>query len=207
MKALKILALGATAALVAITVLGAGTASATNLYRYTTPSANDRIALGTEIVMSLQPETSILMKDTAGLPNDTCTGSEMRLKLEKDTSSIPAANAQGPMSVFSLSGCSHASATLSAGTLELKSVPGTTNATAISRGARITLKSTIFGISCFLNTGAGTTLGTITGAKSLTGLAVFDVNGVVSLENGCGDSTVTGTYQVTTPTGLTVEAS
>src|SRR6476659_5362955 len=116
MKALKISALGATVALVAVAVFSAGTASATNLYRYTTPSGNDPISIGTEIHLSLQSE-HFLFKDTLGGVNDTCTSSEMRLKLEKDTSSIPAASAQGPLSVFSLGGCSHASATLAAGTL------------------------------------------------------------------------------------------
>jgi len=207
MKSLKILALGAAAALVAVAVLGAGTAAATNLYRYTTPSANDRILTGTEILLSLNSGTSLLLRDTAGVPNDTCTGSEMRLTLEKDTSSLPATNAQGPMSVFSLSGCSHTSTTLAAGSLEVKSIAGTTNGTAISKGTRITLKSTVFGLSCIINTGAGTVLGAITGAKSSTATAVLDFNAVLTLENGCGDSTVTGTYGVTTPIGLTVEPS
>lgn len=207
MSSLKILALGVAGALIAIALPGVGPASATNLYRYTTPNANDRIAIGTEINLSLLPATSILLQDTAGGINDTCSSSEMRLKLEKDTSSIPASNARGPLSVFSLGGCSHASATLASGTLEIKNIAGTTKGTAISAGARITLKSTIFGVSCILNTGAGTTVGTLTSTESSAGAARFHLNGVVTLENGCGDSSATGTYAVTAPTGLTVEAS
>lgn len=207
MKALDIFARGAAMALVAVAVVGAGTASATNLYRYTTPTANDRIALGTEVAVSLEPGTSILLKDTLGGVNDTCSGSEMRFTLETDTSSVPAANAQGPLSLLSLTGCSHASATLATGNLEIKNIAGTTNATVVAKVARITFKSTVFGVSCILNTGAGTTLGTLTGSKSSTGAATLDMNGVVTLENGCGDSTMTGSYEVTTPIGLTAESS
>jgi len=207
MKSLKILALGVAAALAGAAFVGAGTASATNLYRYTTPSANDRIALATEIALKIDEGTSMLMRDTGGLANDTCTSSEMKLKVEKDTGSIPPANAQGPLALFTLGGCSHTSTTLAAGSLEMKNIAGTTNGTVISRGARITIKSTVFGVSCVINTGAGTTLGTLTGAKSSTEQALFDINAVLTLENGCGDETWTGRYRVITPGGFTVEAS
>jgi hypothetical protein len=207
MRFLKVLGLGAVAAMILTAFLGAGTASATNLYKYTTPSANDKLAIGTEIVLSLESGTSLLFKDTSGLPNDTCTKSEIKAIVERDTGSVPAAHAQGKVTSLALSGCSHTSTTLANGELEIKNIGGTTNGTVISKGARITFQSTVFGISCVANTGAGTVIGTVTGAKSPTASAKMDINGVIALEGICGDSTWTGSYSVTSPTGLTIEAS
>ena len=181
----------------------ASISSATNLYKYTTPSANDRLALGTEIVGSLESGTSLLWKDTLGGANDTCTGSEFKGKLERDTST--SGDAAGKLSTLTFTGCSHTTTVLAPGEWEIKAIAGTTNGTLISRGMRVTTKTTIFGISCVAATGAGTTIGTVTGAKSSTAKATVDINGVITKENGCGDSTWTGSYLITSPVGLTIE--
>jgi len=205
MKTSKLFGLLLVGVMALAALIGAGNASATNLYRYTTPAANDRVAVGTELVVTLESETSLLWKDTGGLAHDTCTGSEWKGKLERDTAS--GVHASGKTTSLSFSGCSHTTTVLAPGEFEIRSIAGTTNGTLISKGTRVTTKSTVFGISCVGNTGAGTTLGTITGAKSSTAYATIDINGVVTKENGCGDSTVTGSYLITSPTGLTVEAS
>ena len=202
MKYLKMLGLAAVAAVATMAYLGAGSASAQTLYKYTTPSANEKVATGTELVLTLEKETSLLLKDTLGGVNDTCTGSEMKGKVGTNTTT----DAGGAISTLTFTGCSHTKDTLANGELEIKNIAGTTNGTVVSKGARITMTSTIFGISCIPNTGAGTTLGTLTGAKSPTAQATLDINSVITLENGCGDSTWTGKYEVTSPVGLTVDS-
>ncbi len=204
MKQLKTLALAAVAAL-ALVALGAGTSSATELYKYTTPSPNDTLGAGTELVLSIESGTSMLLKDTLGGSNDTCSSSEIKTTIE--SAGGISAHPSGKVGHLTLGGCSHTSDTLATGELEIRQIAGTTNGTLISKGARVTFKSTIFGVSCILNTGAGTTIGTLTGAKGTTTAATADINGVVTLENGCGDSIWTGSYSVTGTPGLTVEAS
>ncbi len=206
MKYLKMLGLAAVAAMALTAFLGAGSASATGLWKYTTPSANDTLSAPVAIVASLETGTSALLKDTLGGANDTCTSSEV-----KGTVESTATNPKGKISSLTFGGCTHTTTPIENaggdfGELEVKSIAGTTNGTLIGRGSRVTVKSTIFGVSCIANTGAGTTLGEITGAKSSTGHAIIHINAIITLENGCGDSTWTGTYKVTTPTGLTIES-
>jgi len=196
------LGLAAVAAVALTAFLGAGSASAQTLYKYTTPSPNDGMAAGTEIIATLGSGTSALLKDTLGGVNDTCTGSEVRGKIATNTTT----DAGGAISSLTFTGCSHTTDVLAPGELEIKNIAGTTNGTVVSKGARVTIKSTIFGLSCVANTGTGTTIGTLTGAKSSTAQATMDINGVITLENGCGDSTWTGSYEVTSPAGLTVDS-
>jgi len=202
MKYLKMLGLAAVAAMALTAFLGAGSASAQTLWTYTTPSANTGIATGTELVSTLETGTSALLQDTLGGVNDTCTGSEVKGAISTNTTT----DAGGAISALTFTGCSHTTTVLAKGELELKNIAGTTNGTVISKGARVTVKSTIFGVSCVANTGTGTTIGTLTGAKSHTANATMDINGVITLENGCGDSTWTGSYLVTSPAGLTVDS-
>ena len=205
MKYLKILGLAAVAAMALTAFMGAGTASATGLWKYTTPSANDTLGVGTTITASLEPGDSAILRDTGGLANDTCTSSHVHGTIEKDTTS--GVHPSGALTELTFGGCSHTTTVLAKGELEITNIAGTTDGTVTSRGARVTVKSTVFGISCIANTGAGTIIGSLTGAKSATGHATMDINGVITLENGCGDSTWTGKYTVTSPTGLTVEAA
>ena len=72
MKYLKILGLAAVAAMALTAFMGAGTASATGLWKYTTPSENDTLGVGTTITASLEAGTSAVLRDTGGLANDTC---------------------------------------------------------------------------------------------------------------------------------------
>ena len=179
------------------------TGTGSELYKNTNP-ANDTQGVGTELTASLKSGSSLLLTDTLGGANDTCTGSEVKGSIENPGGST--SHPSGKVSSLTFSGCSHTTTVLANGSLEVKNIAGTTNGTVISKEARITVKSTIFAISCVVNTGTGTTLGTLTGAGQGES-ATLDVNGAVTLENGCGDSTLTGTYLVTSPTGLVVEAS
>jgi len=200
MRNLKRVGLFVVAACALLALIGASSASATKIYKYTTPSANDPLGVGTVIKARMTPETSGLFKDTVGGVAETCTSMEGEGVIEVDEGSP-----RGKATVFTFGGCSHTLTSLSLGELEIKSIAGTTNGTLISRGTRATFKSTIFGVSCIGNTGAGTTMGTITGAKSSSAKAGIDINAVITLENGCGDVTLTGSGEVTSPLGLTIE--
>jgi hypothetical protein len=186
----------------------ASTASATNLYAYTFPiPSTHKIPIGSTIFFGLESGTSSLFKDTSGGANDTCTSSSIDFDLTKDTTSPTPVAARGDLTILIFGGCSHTTTVLANGELEVRHIAGTTNGTLVSIGARVTIKSTVFGISCVAATGTGTTIGTLTGASSPSTHAQADINGVLTLENGCGDSTWTGSYKVETPTGLVTEAS
>jgi hypothetical protein len=216
MKYLKMLGLAAVAAMALTAIIGAGTASATELYKYTTPSANDTLGAGTAIEATLKGGTSALLKDTGGSTNDTCTGSTVGGTITNSGGSGLAVS--GTITTLDFTGCTHTTDPLpnseiktesgvihkEYGTLEIKWISGTTNGTVVSKNTKVTVQSTVFGISCVANTGEGTVIGTLTGAKSSTEHATMHINGVIEM-GICGDSTWTGTYLVTNPTGLTVE--
>ncbi len=205
MSFFKNLGLIAAASVVIAMLLAPGNASASGFYKYTTETgANDPLGVSVTVTLSLESGSSSLSKDTLGGANDTCTSSEINMKVESAT---PTSNPKGKISTFTQGGCSHTTTTLENGEMEFKNIAGTTNATVIIRKTRVTVKSTIFGISCVSNTGEGTTVGTLTGAKSSTGKATLHFNGVIGQENGCGDLTWTAPYWVTSPLGLTVENS
>jgi hypothetical protein len=203
MKYLKMLGLAAIAAMALTAIIGAGTASATELYTYTSSGPAETVAVNTEIVSSLKSGTSALLKDTGGSTNDTCTGSEVKGKIENTGGKTSEGkHPSGKISALTFTGCTHTTDVLAKGSLEIKNIAGTTNGTVISKEAQVTVQSTVFGISCTANTGTGTTIGTLTGVKSSTEHATMDINGVINMGAFCGDSTWTGTYIVTSPTGI-----
>jgi hypothetical protein len=204
MKNLRKFGLAVLAALAIAASLGEPTASGTELYRPTPPLAT--LPAGSEIAATLKPATSTVLKDEAGTTTDTCTGSEAKGKIE--AAGGEASHPSGKLSTLAFSGCTHTTKVIALGELEVKSIAGTTNGTVYSKGAEVTVVSTAFGISAICKTGTGTPIGTLTGAKSESEQATLDVNVINSLNCGIlGNSTWTGTYLVTSPTGLVVEAS
>jgi hypothetical protein len=203
MNHLKPIGLAAIAAMALTAFLGAGTASATQLYKYTTPSANDSLGVGTTFTFTLAG--SSLFEDTEeALLVDTCTTSEMHGTFEDSAGGHPTGN----LSALTFGNCSHTTDVVAKGSIEVRHIAGTTNGTVYSANAQVTFQSTIFGIQCTINTGAGGTLiGTLTGAKSPTGTAVIDINAVLPVGFLCGtDVRWTATYIVTQPAGLAVES-
>jgi len=201
MRHLKIIGLLAVAATAIMAFVGVGSAAAEVLWTRNSGGTLTTVATGTALKSSLESGTSALLKDTAGGVNDTCTGSTVEGKVETNSGG----SAGGKVSSLTFTGCSHTTDVLAPGSLSIKRIAGTTNGTVTSSGARVTIKSTIFGISCVANTGAGTTIGTLTGAATNTASATMDINAVITLENGCGDSTWTGSYLVTSPLGLVAD--
>lgn len=185
---------------------GVGSASATKLYKYTTPAAND--AIGVNQLMQAALETSagdmipeVRVKDTANAQINTCKVSGIEWRIEED-----AGTPKGAVSALVFGTCSDVTAVLANGSLEISHIVGTTNGTLTSKGMEITMKSTALGISCVAKTGVGTTIGTVTGAKAANGKATIDLNGVIGW-GVCGSSVWTGSYTVEEPEGLTIEAN
>jgi hypothetical protein len=200
MKSLKSFGLAALLALALTSFLGAGTASATELYKLTASGAPDTLGSGTEIAMSLKSGTSFLIKDEFGTTTATCTGSEIKGKTETSGSTVTL-----PISSFGLSLCSDTIDVLKQGKLHIAWTSGT-NGTVSWSEAEFLVKSTFFGFSVTCKMGAGTTIGTITAAKSSSEHAILDLNASVSC-GALGTTTWTGTYTITSPTGLHVEGN
>jgi len=198
MKYLKMLGLAAVAALALMAVVGARDASATTL------KVNGITQTGTvEIGASLEGGTKIIWKDGAGTTLDECFGSE----IEGKVTTVTGASVSGPLSKLTISLCSHTTTTLAPGHLSITQIGSTANGTVVSIGAEITIVSTTFGASAVCKTGAGTDIGTLTGATNGTSntskFATLDLNGKISC-GILGTSTWTGSYIVTSPVELAV---
>jgi hypothetical protein len=192
MKYLKMLGLAAVAAMALMAVLGASAASATTLeIKGVTQNKSVTIRL------SLASGTSAILKDKNGTTNDTCTGSEVEGATTEFDPPI------GPISKLTYTGCSHTTDVLANGTLSVTWTSGT-NGMIISSGAKVTVKSTVFGIAATCETGAGTVIGTLTGVKE--GNATMHINATTLNCGVLGTSSWTGTYIVTSPSGLGAEA-
>jgi len=171
-------------------------ASATELYAgMTTQGA------GTKVSLSQKGGTSTLWKDTTGVAQTTCSGASMNGEITKAGGSSETVHIA--YTSVEWIGCIHPMSVISNGELEIHHISGTTNGIATTKKTRIVFVSTLFGIKCTVNAGEGTAIGTVTGGEE----AVLDLSGVITLENGCGDSTLTGALLWTSPKGLRVEPS
>jgi hypothetical protein len=195
MKQLKILGLMAVAAM-AVMAFAAASASATTL-SIGGVAKNEAIT----IKSSLKTGTSALLKDEFGTTTDTCTTSTV----EGKTSTFTGTAVGGPISSLTFSNCTHTTTVLANGSLSVASLAGTTNGTVSSSGAEVTVFSTFFGASATCRTGAGTDIGTLRGVKSTTEHATMEINAKIPC-GILGNSSWTGTYTVTSPTGLGVES-
>lgn len=205
MKPLKTLGLAAVAALLVAGVFGAGTASASGLYKYTTPNPNDPLGVGTVIEMTLEKETSLVTEDAFGLTSWTCTGSTLTAKIERVT---PAGSPRGKITTLDYTGCAHTADVNALGEIEFRNIAGTTNATVFLIGTTVTEFNTLLNQNCASAAGQGTDIGILTGAKAVNGMATLDLNGLLPLENcNAANARLTGKYWVTNPIGLTVEAA
>jgi hypothetical protein len=204
MKYLKMLGLAAVAALALMAVVGASVASATTL-----EVGGEAKNSAVEIKASLAAGTSAILKDSNNTTTDTCTGSTVR----GTTTVFTGTEVKGPLAPITepevekrgltFSNCTHTTTVLKPGSLSVANIAGTTNGTVSSQEAEVTVVSTVFGASAVCKTGTGTIIGTITGVKS--GNATMDVNAKINC-GILGTATWTGTYTVTSPTGLGVGA-
>jgi hypothetical protein len=191
MKYIKILGLAAVAAMALMAF--AGSASATTLEKEGATQSG-----AVEINASIEPETSAILEDTNKLTQDTCLASTA----VGTTTTTTGASVGGPISSLTFSECTHTTHVLANGNLSVSRIGSTTNGTVTSSGAEVTVKSTVFGVSIVCKTGAGVDIGTLTGTAS--GHATMDINAVVNCGSFVPTAKWTGSYIVTSPTGLGV---
>ncbi|HEX6781143.1 MAG TPA: hypothetical protein VF125_03835 [Solirubrobacterales bacterium] len=196
MKYLKMLGLAAVAAMALMAFVGAGTASATTLYVKGVAQTGS-VTLSSSIASG----GSAILKDTNNATVDTCKESTVTGSTK---SPFSGATVTGDIETGNLTfgGCSHKTTVLKPGTLHVAYTSGD-NGTVSSSGAEVTVESTIFGASCIAKTGTGTTIGTLNGKTGATEHATMTINGVIPM-GLCGDANWTGSYTVTSPTGLSV---
>jgi hypothetical protein len=205
MKHLKALGLVALAAVALGGILSVEVASASVL-KQTTASGTDTLGVGTEIEITLEPGNSMVAEDAFGFTASTCTGAIIKGKIDRVT---PTGQPRGKLSTLDRTGCPHTNDTEANGELEIRNIAGTTNGTVFSSGAKVKTFNTLLNQNCIGNTGgAGTDIGTLTGASAPTAKATIHVNGLIPLE-GCSASNVrlTGKMEITKPIGLTIEPS
>lgn len=190
MKQIKRITAAALAATALTALLGSGTASATTL------EVGGVKQLGSvSIVATLASGTSVVLRDTSGFSTKTCTGAEIAWKTESPYSG---ATLTGKVSNLAFSGCSVT--VHKGGTLHIAHESNSTSGTVTSSGAEFTTVGPFGTLACV--TGAGTHLGTLVGVAA--GHALLHVNAVSSCSGI--SKRWTGTYTVTTPTGLGVVA-
>jgi hypothetical protein len=195
MNSLKTIGLAAVAAM-AVMAIGAASASATTLE---VNGAAQSVAV--TFSGSLEGGTSTLWQSTSGAFVNTCTASSFSGK----TSTFTAESSKpigGPISTLSFTSCTTSPVTVSkAGSLSVEWISGTTNGTVRSVGTDVTVPSPIGHLTC--ETFEGIDIGTLTG-KATSGTATIDISAVLNCGFLAPSVTWTGSYWVTSPTGLGV---
>ena len=150
-----------------------------------------------ELIATLKSGTSLHIEDEFGMTTDVCGTSEIKGKTEGTFTNT---SIGGNVSALSFGNCTHSTSVDARGSFSISWTSGT-NGNLISAGAEVTVTSTWWGVIALCKTGTGTKLGTITGTSS--GHATIDLNAIVNC-GIIGNATWTGTYTVTSPTGLGV---
>lgn len=198
MKHLKILVV-AVAALAMLAFIGAGSASATELYETTK-------TLGVNTEIAATQAGSGILETTSGTVLDTCTGSTFKGKVTNAGGSGKPVT--GDITQLSWTGCTNHTTTIVLGNMEIKwTGAGTVNGTVIAKESKVTVAG-IFGVSCTYIAGTGTTLGTLVG-NTAGGNATISINAIVNgdpLNSGLcpTDTRWTSSYVVTVPGELHV---
>jgi hypothetical protein len=205
MKYLKMLGLAAVAAMALMAVVGAGSASATQLDKVTAGGVKDTLVVGDTIHIDTSAGVTINLTDTAANPIETCKESTIHITISNGGGA--SATASGKIGALTWGGCSQTKSTLTNGELEIHGIAGTDNGTVTGKG--ITWTVNVFGVSCRYGTGAGTDLGILNGTTSSTSHATLAINAIINEQEPkqflCPDTgKMVGSYTVTTPTGLYV---
>jgi hypothetical protein len=195
--------LGAMLLLAIMSVLGAGSAAATELYKYTTPNPNDTLGLATELQLTLKPGTRLFLEDTWGSPFIAVTCEETELAGKTETAGGETTHPSGALSTTKFSSCTDSIIIETKGKFELQHIAGTTNATLIVNGLKFKYLETFLGFTCQVIVNGA--LGTLKGATSSTGYATIEV--LANVERPvCGPMRIKASFTVAKPTGLIFEA-
>jgi hypothetical protein len=191
-KRLAITALTATA----LMAMGAATSASATTIEINGVTQNKSV----EMTISQKVGTSSLLKDEFGTTTDTCTEIDLTFETESPyTTTLLGAK----ITKLFLTKCTHTTTVLSAGTFDIHHITGTTNGLIIWTGGEFTVQSTFFGASAVCKSGAGTTLGTLTGVKE--GSATIDLNAKINC-GILGSSNWTGTWVITSPAGAGIDS-
>lgn len=193
MKHLKMIATVAAGAVAAMAFIGAGSASATTL-EVGGVTKNEAVT----IVGSLASGTSMILKDTFGISQNTCTLFEIE---GTAVSPFTGTRVSGSGKTLKFGNCTRPVTAHKTGTLIGEYIAGTTNAKMFSSGAEVTVASPVGTILC--TTGEATGLGTLTGTA--TGHATLDVNAVINC-SAIGTAKLEAKVTVTSPTGVGASA-
>jgi hypothetical protein len=198
MKYIKMLGLAAMAAMALMAFVGAGTASATTL-------EDSKGVHPTTISASLLG--SATLESTTGSPPtvfETCTTGTVH----GNPSTGSATTTVTGVATIASGGCTATTHVLGGGDLEIHHITGTSNGTVTGNTFEVT--KSMFGASCVYGlskTDAMVHLGTLIGSYTTP---LMEVNTILPLRAGsflCPSETRwTATYEVTTPSGLTVTA-
>jgi hypothetical protein len=161
MTYLKRLGVVAVAALAAMAIVGAGTASATVICKnnLNTEHCSEPYEKGAKGVASLTQ--SAILETTGGVTLDTCTGSTVESTLADPGSSTT--TVKSGISTITWAGCTGTTDTLSGGTAELHWISGTNNGTLTTIGTEVTVQT--LGVSCIYGSGTATDVGTTVGGN------------------------------------------
>jgi hypothetical protein len=139
-----------------------------------TPECAKSYPEGRAIDLSRKSETSMVITNTSGSIEATCTGGTINGKRGTETSSTVSIE----LSEWSWSSCSPAATAVAAGSLEIHHIVGTHNGTVTGKGTE--WKFVLSGVNCTFGTGTGTDLGTLTGGSE----PVLDINAVINKTSG-----------------------
>jgi hypothetical protein len=200
MKHLKILALAAAAAM-ALMAFGAGMASATTLDN----GAGEHLSTGTTIDLSLVD--TLKLESTSGTVLDTCMASTFS-GATSNTGSVTE-TVKAPISIMTWTNCTTTTHNTQLAEFEIHHIAGTRNGTVTA--AKFETTTALFGGTCtygFSSDGSMVDIGTLTGSDTTP---IFHFNVLVVERTGdnflCpNDMRWSGTYHVTSPSGLTVTA-
>jgi hypothetical protein len=193
MKFTKIL--GVAAAMALALMAFAGTASATTL-------ATKGVAENGKVTISasLKSGTSALLADTNNFFANTCLASTVA-----GNTTVFTGTPSGPITSLTFSKCTEEPVVVdTTGSLSVTQIAGTTNGTVRSIGAKVTSPSPFGALTCTTAASPGTDIGTLTGVKE--GTATMDINAVLNCGFFLPSAKWTGTYTVTSPANLGVEA-
>jgi hypothetical protein len=201
-------------ATVFMAIAGADSASATTL-EIGGVTQNKSVTFST----SLTAGTSLIVKNTSGSSENTCTKATLSGSTTSSTikgvtthNSYTGEQLTGPISALQFGedangkGCTTNTTVHQKGTLHLTHVAGTTKATVVSSGAEWTSYSPAFGVYINCKTNTGTHLGTLSGTGDATKHASLAVNAVLNCGFFVPSAKLEGSFTVTSPTGFGVSA-
>lgn len=197
MKHVKMLGLAVVVAAAFMAIVGAGTASATELCSGAT-ACETMYPVGTAIVA--KSTKTLVLESTTGTVLDECKKGEV--KGNTTTTGGASETVKGAITALTWIECSKPTETTTNGELEIHAITPTGNGTLTGSGSVVKV-STILGV-CSYGTGAGTDLGTLEGGKP----AKISISAIVKKISGnfaCPEEARwTAGYEITSPNPLFV---